>query len=98
MSTKRQEMRKKAEKNLERKGLVPEKVEREIQEAPSILRGFLLIFLGTFVTIVFISQGLFLLGLFVGAPFILIGSYRINRATMIHAKRNEETIDFSGDQ
>lgn len=88
-------MRKKAEKRLTEKGDVPEKVERKIQEAPSMLRGFILIFMGTLTTIIFISQGQFLIGIFVGAPFILIGSYRINRSTMIHSQRNEKTIDFS---
>jgi len=88
-------MRKKAEKKLAEKGRVPEKVDRDIQKAPSMLRGFILIFLGTFTTIVFISGGQILIGIFVGAPFILIGSYRINRATMINSKRTEKSIDFS---
>ena len=91
-------MRKKAERKLTEKGTVSEKVERNIQKAPSMLRGFLLIFLGTLTTIIFISSGNFLIGVFVGAPFILIGSYRINRATMIHSQRNEKTIDFSANK
>jgi hypothetical protein len=88
-------MRKKAERKLADKGNIPEKVDRDIQEPPSMVRGFLFIFLGTLATIIFISSGQFLIGIFVGAPFILIGSYRINRATMINAKRNEQSIDFS---
>ncbi|MCE7735301.1 MAG: hypothetical protein GPJ54_10515 [Candidatus Heimdallarchaeota archaeon] len=90
-------MRKKAEKKLADKGNIVEKVDRNIQEAPSMVRGFLFIFLGTLATIIFISNGQFLIGIFVGAPFILIGSYRINRATMINSQRTEQSIDFSGD-
>ena len=90
-------MRRVAQQKLQKKGNIPEQVTPKVDKAPSMVRGFLFIFLGTLVTILFISAGQFLVGIFVGSPFIIIGSYRINKATMVNAKRDGRSVDFSDD-
>ena len=95
--SKRSDMRRLAHEKLQKKGKIPDKISPKIDKAPSMVRGFLFIFLGTLVTLFFISAGQFMVGIFVGSPFIIIGSYRINKATMIKSKRDSRSVDFSED-
>ena len=93
MSAKREEMRRKAKQELHKKGIEPleEETAKPPEDPPSLFRSFLMIFFGTLVTFYFINAGSFILGLFAGLPFIIIGTFRINKASMINSKASNRT-------
>lgn len=82
MSTKRAAMREKAKQQLgETSDSSTSKIKPKKEKTPSFFMGFWLIFLGMFATVFFFSIGQTFIGIFAGAPFIIMGTVRITRAT-----------------
>jgi len=91
MSSKRQEMRRKAEKELFKSGAQgKETIEQKDKKVPSFASGFLFIFAGSFFLVFLTAAGQVFFGLFGGIAFIIIGGIRISKSSATRT-RNKVT-------